>query len=160
MTQTLEARAIALVNLKRQGRESKPVVAAKSEVDTSASGSPWSALLRGMPSDARYTTLNDKKQPVNPTNGLLKKDWNQTGFSVDQLDQNHSHHVKAVGLMLGELSGGIAAIDFDGPGSEETFRHHLGHDVDELPITTTWSSGLPGRYQAAYRVPKDWWGRL
>lgn len=119
----------------------------------------WSKRLEGMPIECRFTPLDDRKRPVDPATGSLKTDWQLIGYEAHELDAFNGH-VKGVGLMVGEMSGGIAALDFDGPGSEETFEHHFGRSASELPATVTWTSGIPGRYQAAYRIPKEWWGRI
>ena len=120
----------------------------------------WSGKLKGMPTTCRFTPLDDRKKPVDPRTGRGSYDWQLHGYAVEELDGFDPTKVKAIGLMVGEISGGIAALDFDGPGSHETFRHHFGHGVDELPTTVTWTSGVPDRYQAAFLVPKEWWSRL
>lgn len=119
----------------------------------------WSKRLEGMPIECRFTPLDDRKRPVDPATGSLKTDWQLIDYQAHELD-SFNGHVKGVGLMVGEMSGGIAALDFDGPGSEETFEHHFGRSASELPATVTWTSGIPGRYQAAYHIPKEWWGRI
>ena len=119
----------------------------------------WSKKLEGMPVECRFTPLDDRKRPVDPATGHLRKEWQQIGYEAHELDAFNGH-VKGVGLMVGEMSDGIAALDFDGPGSEQTFEKHIGRSASELPDTVAWTSGIPGRYQAAYRIPKKWWGRI
>lgn len=120
----------------------------------------WSGKLEGMPTMCRFTPLDDRKRPVDPSTGCLADGWQLHGYAIDELDGFDPTRVKAIGLMAGEMSGGIAALDFDGPGSHDTFKHHLGHGVGELPDTVTWTSGLPDRHQAAYWVPEEWWKRI
>ena len=48
----------------------------------------------------------------------------------------------------------------DGPGSEDSFEHFIGHSFDELPDTVAWSSGRPGRHSRVYLIPDEWWDRL
>lgn len=120
----------------------------------------WSGKLLGLPDHCRFTPLDDRKRPVSPETGFLRTEWQLHGYAATELDVFDPSKVKAIGLMVGEMSGGIAALDFDGPGSHDNFRHHFGHGADELPETVTWSSGLPDRYQAAFLVPEEWWSRL
>ena len=54
--------------------------------------------------------------------------------------------VEAVGLQLGEASGGILALDSDGVWSEGIFQHLTGHHVKDLLKTIAFDSGRPGRY--------------
>lgn len=121
----------------------------------------WSEQLKGCPDDFRFVPLNGKKQPVDPSTGRLFNDWNepQHHFTPTDLDGMNGV-VKAVGLQLGEPSGGIVALDFDGLGSEGIFKHLTGHVVEDLPTTIAFDSGRPGFYQCLFRVPQEHWDRF
>ncbi|MFM7455958.1 MAG: bifunctional DNA primase/polymerase, partial [Vulcanococcus sp.] len=67
---------------------------------------------------------------------------------------------QAVGVLLGEKSGGLLAIDFDGPGSEEKFIEKFGRPSEELPQTITWRSGRTNRRQMAFVVDREYWPLL
>ena len=62
---------------------------------------------------------------------------------------------KGLGVVTGEFSGGLIALDIDGLGADERFRVWVG-DGYEAPgqeSTMSWASGMPGRRQVLYRVP-------
>jgi hypothetical protein len=58
----------------------------------------------------------------------------------------------AVGMLLGDASAGIMAVDFDGASAIEYWAEHV---MDTVPDTVMWTSGKTGRFQAAYRVPEE-----
>ena len=81
----------------------------------------WKKLIPDAPFDWSLIPLDGRKRPIDPTTGELKRNWNnQPGYDIDGICQLNGL-VKAVGLMLGEKSGGILAVDFDGFGSDEKF---------------------------------------
>ena len=47
-----------------------------------------------------------------------------------------------VGVILGEVSGGVVAIDHDGDGADEVLREVFG--LEQLPETAMITSGRPG----------------
>lgn len=59
-----------------------------------------------------------------------------------------------VGLLLGPVSGGIVALDFDGPSAWTWFAQRIGCD---LPPTVMWTSGKDSRCQMVFTVPADYW---
>ena len=98
-----------------------------------------------MPSDWALLPLDGNKRPIDPASGLLMKGWaRHQGFSSDELQEVMP---LAVGVLLGPISGGLLAVDFDGPGSEERFQHIFGRPSSELPPSLSWSSGKPERRQ-------------
>ncbi len=61
-----------------------------------------------------------------------------------------------IGLRLGEPSGCVVAIDFDGQSAIDLGRESFG----EMPVTVNWTSGKPGRYQALFVVPEQYRDRV
>jgi len=59
-----------------------------------------------------------------------------------------------VGLLLGPQSGGVVALDFDGPSAFAWFDATFSID---LPGTVAWTSGKDGRCQMAFWVPEEYW---
>jgi hypothetical protein len=81
------------------------------------------------------------------------EEWQKTPLELWQVDSAN------IGLLLGPASNGICAIDFDGP-TAFAWAEAQGINLQDLPITPTWSSGKPGRCQMAFRVPKELWDIL
>ncbi|PKR47717.1 bifunctional DNA primase/polymerase [Thalassospira marina] len=100
-----------------------------------------------IPSDWRFTPLRGKA-PFLP-------DWQNKPQTFDQVDL--SQH--GIGLLLGPVSGGTAAIDFDGPEAWDFLRSKNISDAakDRCPI---WMSGKHFRCQMAVRIPEEYWDIL
>lgn len=60
-----------------------------------------------------------------------------------------------LGVVTGEFSGGLIALDIDGPEADERYRAvaEEGYEPYEAERTMAWTSGRPGRRQLLYRVP-------
>ena len=56
-----------------------------------------------------------------------------------------------VGVLLGNASGGLLAVDHDGESASELLRSKF--NIQRLPTTPTITSGKPGRFCSFYRVP-------
>ena len=96
--------------------------------------------------------------PVDPLSGLPLSGWSDHGgYHVDDIQQLAP---EAVGVLLGPISGGLLAIDFDGPGSEAKFQEMYGRPSSDLPNTLAWSSGRTERRQEAFVIDRDWWDVL
>ncbi|MEP0918965.1 DUF3987 domain-containing protein [Leptolyngbya sp. DQ-M1] len=63
--------------------------------------------------------------------------------------------VSAVGVISGEVSGGLLLLDHDGSSCEK-----LLSEWGQVPQTWKVSSGKPGHYQLAFTVPKTYWGAI
>lgn len=72
--------------------------------------------------------------------------WQHNPRTLDQVA------TPAVGMLLGDASSGIMAVDFDGASAIEYWAENI---MDSVPDTVMWTSGKPGRFQAAYRVPEE-----
>jgi hypothetical protein len=110
--------------------------------------------LENIPSDWQLTPLGkiDRDGKANPK-APYTPDWNITdtdrAFIIAEIEVG-----KAVGygLRLGQPSGYIVAIDFDGQSAIDMMLEKLG----ELQKTVTFASGKPGRYQALFTVPEQY----
>lgn len=67
-----------------------------------------------------------------------------------------------LGVVTGEFSGGLIALDVDGPAADERYQEAAGAGYDGLgeERTISWTSGKPGRRQLLYRVPPSILGEL
>jgi len=103
---------------------------------------------------------------------LLPKDWKWVlvrgkdafgqGTSSDPLDtektlgkiNSRRHRQTGLGVVTGDASNGLVAVDIDGPRAEELFKEVLSDKWPEVtkPGTMSWR-GRPGRRQLLYRVP-------
>ncbi|MEO0948734.1 MAG: plasmid replication protein, CyRepA1 family, partial [Cyanobacteria bacterium J06641_5] len=64
----------------------------------------------------------------------------------------YTGYISGYGLRLGEVSGGLVAIDIDGM-SAEALLAAISRGV--LPETVAWTSSKPGRRQMLYQVPAE-----
>lgn len=100
------------------------------------------ASLRDVPLDWELLPLNGNKQPVDPADGLIQKDWPSCATDLEGITAaGASPHVKAVGVLLGPQSGGVLAVDFDGEASCQKFQEVFRHKPTDLPSTITVTSG-------------------
>lgn len=89
---------------------------------------------------------------ANPKAPYLSK-WEKTDVTLDEIESAIlKGQATGYGLRLGEPSGYVMAIDFDGQSAIDLGIKEFG----ELPKTVTWSSGRQGRYQALYQVPEQY----
>jgi hypothetical protein len=86
-----------------------------------------------------------------PTKGPRIKDWQRYPLGLDQVPANGN-----IGVILGEASNGILAVDFDGPWTWQHWLEQVSIPFEDID-TVTWSSGRPGRAQMAFRVPEEYW---
>ena len=70
----------------------------------------------------------------------------------------HSGRATGVGLRSGKISGGILCLDFDGHSALAKYLELSGGV--KPPETVRWTSGKPGRFQLAFRVPEDEWDAI
>lgn len=85
--------------------------------------------------------------PIQPgTKRPQGRDWQRHGRRLAEIT------TPAVGMLLGEPSSGIMAVDFDGESALDYWHTHI---LDHVPDTVMWTSGRPGRAQAAFRVPAE-----
>ena len=120
------------------------------------------ASIKDVPLDWELLPLNGNKQPVDPESGQLLANWSTCGTDVDGIAAvANSPHVKAVGLLLGPQSGGLLAVDFDGPASFPKFREVFDREPDqELVDTIAVTSGREQRGCLFFNVDRDYWPLL
>lgn len=93
----------------------------------------------------RFTPVHDKR-PYLPS-------WQDMPFPHRDI----KHPQDGYGLILGQHSGGVMALDFDGGEAWEFYRQQFGPLMTE---TLSWTSGKLERMQSAYWVPESHWGDL
>lgn len=124
----------------------------------SSSRKTWLDDLSEVLSDWALLCVNDKKQPYNPSTGELQSKWAEaTGMDSTEIQE---FDPLAIGVLLGDKSGGLLAIDFDGPGSEEKFQEMFGHSSSELPASIAWTSSKDQRRQVGFVVDRELWSEL
>jgi hypothetical protein len=83
--------------------------------------------------------------------GPRYRDWQLKPYTLDQVADNSN-----IGVILGPVSGGLLAIDFDGPWTWEYWQENISIPFDSFD-TVMWASGKPGRCQMAFTVPSEAW---
>jgi len=85
------------------------------------------------------------------------KAWASTPLSRKACEEMYcaSTTYHGLGVVTGEFSGGLIALDIDGPDADERLRRATGDAFEERGKETTmsWTSGKAGRRQVLYRVP-------
>ena len=113
----------------------------------------WLSDLSGLPSDWALLPLDGHKRLADPVTGALLKAWSRhQGYSIEDIQELMP---PAVGVLLGPISGGLLAVDFDGPGSEQQFQSVYGRPSSDLPPSLSWTSGKPERCQVVFVVDLD-----
>lgn len=102
--------------------------------------------LEGIPADWQLLPVSGKR-------GYLPG-W-QNGISREVIkDELINGKATGIGLILGELSGGLVAVDEDGEQAMITAQQ-LSNGIN--PETFTFTSGRENRRQRIYRVPQEYW---
>ena len=97
---------------------------------------------------------------VTPTNG---KETYVTGWTKTPLEREiavrtyYEHYCDGFGVVTGDLSGGLLAIDIDGPLADDRYKALAGDEYYEPGKEDTMSttSGREGRRQIFYRIPRS-----
>jgi hypothetical protein len=101
--------------------------------------------LENIPSAWQLTPVSGKK-------GYLKG-W-QNGIDRQTIQEELNNKATGIGIILGELSGGIVAIDEDGE-EASAIAAELSRGIN--PPTYTFTSGRENRRQRLYRIPEQYW---
>jgi len=121
----------------------------------------WWNELDHLPESFRLVPCNGMKYPIDPATGNGLKDWTQKALTIPQFKTLTREHVRAAGLVLGPVSGGLLAVDFDAPGYGAVFSElYSGKQISDLPKSVSWTSGKPGRRQIAFKVPSGNWEQI
>jgi hypothetical protein len=106
--------------------------------------------LTEFPSSWLLTPVNGKKIPY-------RQCWqSEQPVSHEEIAKDiRSGKAKGVGLRTGRISGGIVAIDADGPAAHEKILELSGGIA--LPLTVSFSSNRPGRCQYLFYIPSEYW---
>lgn len=97
--------------------------------------------LNSLPDNLALTPVFNKAPKI--------KNW-QNGIDREIIIKEiESGRANGIGLITGNLSGHILAIDCDGPTA-----HELAEKLGGLPKTVSFTSGRDGRYQCLYLIPE------
>lgn len=97
----------------------------------------------------------------------LWPNWNKTKLArarlIEAVRSQTNHEGKktlwtGLSIVTGPLSGGVMAIDFDGPAAWKKYLELS--DNQAPPFTLHWSSGKPGHFQILLSVPRQKWEGL
>jgi Bifunctional DNA primase/polymerase, N-terminal len=107
--------------------------------------------LEDIPIGWTLTPVSRNKAPV------LKK-WQSLNLTRPELIQHlQQDNHKGYGIVLGEQSGGIIAIDCDGRHPHQKLKDILG---TEIPTTVSFTSGKPDRAQYLFSIPSKYWHQV
>lgn len=79
------------------------------------------------------------------------RDWQLKPYELKDIPDNSN-----LGVILGPTSGGILAVDFDGPWAWDFWLENIGIPFENID-TVMWTSNKPGRCQMAFTVHPDFW---
>jgi hypothetical protein len=96
--------------------------------------------------------VSSKTGKYGPLKGPRVKDWQDRPLLQQRVPDTHN-----IGVLTGEHSGGILAVDFDGSWTWDAWVQQVGIPI---PDTVTWTSGRPNRAQMAFSVHPDLWHLL
>jgi Bifunctional DNA primase/polymerase, N-terminal len=85
------------------------------------------------------------------------KRWEQAGIDRNLIATELEYSATGFGLLTGVISGGIIAIDCDGPTAHNLFKEML---CGEIPHTIAFTSGRSGRAQYLFSVPELFWNEV
>ncbi len=85
------------------------------------------------------------------------KEWASKPLPREKLLEEYKSKVayRGLGVVTGEFSGGLIAIDIDGHEADARFQAVAGggYEAHGEESTMSWTSGKPGRRQIFYRIP-------
>lgn len=109
-----------------------------------------------LPKGWNFVLCNGRKAPYQPGWRNFRHD---SGAIAELLkDCEHQRKASMVGVILGEASGGLLAVDHDGESCDDLLRKQFG--IERLPTTPTITSGKPGRFCSFFQVPANLMDRV
>ncbi|MFM6399422.1 bifunctional DNA primase/polymerase, partial [Planktothrix sp.] len=101
------------------------------------------AAIETFPSEWELTPVFNKAPKI--------KNW-QKGIDRETIIKElETGRANGIGLITGELSGHLLALDIDGPEADK-----LAEERGGIPHTVKWTSQKPGRYQCLLFVPPEY----
>lgn len=107
--------------------------------------------IDALPEDWALVAVDGNKVPIDAGTGRGLSGWQVKAASRELLKR--SRHVKAVGAIAGEMSGGLLIVDFDGERAADSLKKLTGFDEHDLPPTVACTSGRPHRKKLFFSVP-------
>lgn len=113
-----------------------------------------------LPENWNFTPIGDRKAPY-------RDNWQNEELAREHIKKCLLHGEEVIskktgkpyhryssgyGLLTGEQSGGLLAIDFDGASAALVWEAIA--QGNETPLTVSWTSGKPGRKQLLFQVPE------
>jgi hypothetical protein len=93
--------------------------------------------------------------PVNGNKRAYTTEWQKTPVPRNSIAMAiDSGKAQGFGILTGQLSGGIMAIDCDGHIPHQLFKDILENDI---PHTVSFTSGKDGRAQYLFTIPAEHW---
>ena len=96
--------------------------------------------------------VSSKTKKFGPLKGPRVKNWQDRPLTQQHIPVSHN-----IGVITGQHSQGILAVDFDGAWTWDAWVDQVGIPI---PDTVTWTSGRPNRAQMAFSVHPDLWDLL
>lgn len=118
------------------------------------------------PQQLQLCCVNGTKKPYHPDQKYLPSgkpdpttpDWKTPLLRHRIVQEIQKGKCLAVGLLTGEVSNGIMAVDHDGLSCDPLIEKLSGLSIKKaLPKTGGFTSGKEGRYQLLYQVPEYFW---
>ena len=85
------------------------------------------------------------------------KEWASKPLTREQVEEAYATNsgYQGLGVVTGEFSVGLIALDIDGPDADQRFAKAAGDGYEPAgqKTTMTWTSRWPGRRQLFFRVP-------
>lgn len=85
------------------------------------------------------------------------EEWASKPLTREQVEEAYAtnYAYRGLGVVTGEFSAGLIALDIDGPDADQRFAEAAGDGYEPAgqETTMTWTSGRPGRRQLFFRVP-------
>ena len=108
------------------------------------------AQLKTLPSEWALT-------PVKGNKACYRTNWQfEAPLSHEAITSEiKSGRAKGYGIRTGTVSGGIVAIDADGPAAHDKILELSGGEL--LPETVAFTSNKPGRCQYLFYIPEEYW---